>query len=614
MRLSVLFSYLNNLYEPEELYRGTIAEEIIKGPAIPLWEYLDYRVEYFPGGVLTTGILAVPFFLLFGPTYIALKLVGLMFALGTFILWYVFIKRFFGGKSACLCALLFIFCVPFYTKTSLINWGSHPEANFFTVLSILIFCAIFFRSPLPHPAPDIDYFYQNSSKQFFFLGLTAGFALWFVQTYLLTITMVFMFWFAFDRRFFLRRVFLVFSLGFLVGFFPAIYYALFYQRQIFGINGSNMFLDIIFCDLRSLLPKLGGLLVFDLPQSFLFEGFPGLDRRVLSYSYYLVFLAGFIYLLWISRRQLWRLLGGIIYPVTLKEVKVTPSDISPQALILAYPLLFFLVYALSSYSVTPYGWESPEVWLDYIGYRYIIPLIPFIMVITGLFIGRIKNRLAYGLLLCLVLGLGLIGNFSIVSLKDFGRFFSDKGYSYNIIGDKIGLRITNNLKEYIGPFEKIEPGLRRQFYEGLGAGIAWRLKDESIDKVMRIFETEINPEYLPDLYRGWGTLFFPLYPEEYKRALYIGGGIPFEYRPPFYEGFGRNMDFAEDINGAVDFIRNIDRRIDKIYHPAFYVGVGYSIGFEFKTDPDKMNSLINAMDKRYYRVINQGIILGIRER
>src|SRR3989338_10372298 len=75
LRLAVLFSSLDKIYESEELYSGTIAREIIQGPLIPLWEYLDYKVEYFPGGTLVVGILAVPFFLLFGQTYIALKLV-----------------------------------------------------------------------------------------------------------------------------------------------------------------------------------------------------------------------------------------------------------------------------------------------------------------------------------------------------------------------------------------------------------------------------------------------------------------------------------------------------------------------------------------------------------
>ncbi|HAH19368.1 MAG TPA: hypothetical protein DCL49_00510, partial [Candidatus Omnitrophica bacterium] len=114
-RLLVLLTYSNRLYEPEELYRGTIAREIIHGPLIPLWEYLDFKVEYFPGGTLVVGILAVPFFWLFGETYFSLKLVALLFALGTFVLWYLFLDKFFSRRIAVVTALIFIFCVPFYT-------------------------------------------------------------------------------------------------------------------------------------------------------------------------------------------------------------------------------------------------------------------------------------------------------------------------------------------------------------------------------------------------------------------------------------------------------------------------------------------------------------------
>src|SRR3989338_1911295 len=239
LRHLVLFSSLDKIYESEELYRGTIAREIIQGPLIPLWEYLDYKVEYFPGGVLTVGILAVPFFLLFGPTYIALKLVGLSFALGTFILWYLFLDRFFDRKTAIISSLLFIFCMPFYTQTSLITWGSHPEANFFTILSIFIFYRIFFREENNRAINYMPDLYRKNKRYFLIWGVVAGFGLWFVQSYLLTILFLFLFWFAFDKKFFLRRTFYIFVFGFILGFSPEIYYNLIYKREIFSINGVN---------------------------------------------------------------------------------------------------------------------------------------------------------------------------------------------------------------------------------------------------------------------------------------------------------------------------------------------------------------------------------------
>ena len=136
------------------------------------------------------GILAVPFFWLFGETYFSLKLVALLFALGTFVLWYLFLDKFFSRRIAVVTALIFIFCVPFYTMSSLITWGAHPEASFFTILSIFIFYHIFFGGQ------------KEKIRYFLALGLVSGFGVWFVQTYLVTVIFILAGWYAFDKSFF----------------------------------------------------------------------------------------------------------------------------------------------------------------------------------------------------------------------------------------------------------------------------------------------------------------------------------------------------------------------------------------------------------------------------
>ena len=131
----------------------------------------------------------------------------------------------------------------------------------------------------------------------------------------------------------------------------------------------------------------------------------------------------------------------------------------------------------------------------------------------GVFFAGMKSRRLFLGLFFLTLIIGLIGNSSIISWKNFGRFSRDKGYSYNIVGDKIGLRITSDLSRYIEPFEELEDNLKAQFYEGLGSGIAWRLRSESPDTVIDFFNnSRIKKERLPYLYRGWGMLFLPIIP------------------------------------------------------------------------------------------------------
>ncbi len=611
LRLLVLFTYMDKLYDPEELYQGTIAREIIKGPLISLWEYLDYRVEYFPGGALTVGILAAPYFLLFGQTYIALKLVGLSFALGTLILWYLFLDRFFNRKTAIISSLLFIFCMPFYTKTSLTAWGSHPETNLFSILSLYLFYKIFFREDKIQ-TQDVTSFYQNSLKPFFFLGIVSGFGLWFVQTYLLTILFIFFFWFIFDKRLLFRKVFYIFCFGFLLGLSPAVYYALFYKGNIFNVNGYSPFSYIYLGKLEPVIAKLFKFFSYDLPNSFLFKTIFVLNGKILSYLYYFIFLIAFVYLLWLNRKSLLILFRHIIYPITLKEIKIMPYDISRESLILTFPLLFFIIYTLGSYSISPQFWGNPDEWLDYIGYRYIIPIIPFILVIIGIFIEKIRNKkIIFNIFLSSALGLGLIGNLSLISLKKNGNFNKDKGYSYNMLGDKIGTRIVHNLGEYIKPFDKLEPNLKLQFYEGLGAGLAWRLRDKDIGCIIKIFESEIKPEYRPYVYGGWGNLFLTEWSEELEKAFYIANNIPSKYRPFFYEGLGKkHSDSFDDMKRAIDCIG----RIENDYKRYFYKGVGYSIGFWFKADKAEQLKLINIIDKKYHKFVYQGLSLGIKER
>lgn len=591
LRLAVLFSYLDKLYEEEELYRGTVAREIIRGPLIPLWEYLDYQVEYFPGGTLVVGILAAPFFMLFGQTYISLKLVGLLFALGTFIVWFLFLDKFFNRRAAIISSLFFIFCPPFYTKMSLITWGAHPEANLFTVLSLFIFYRIFFHANT-----------GGKSIDFFWLGLCAGFAFWFVQTYLLTFAFMLLCWFALDRGFLLKKTFYIFAGGCLLGFSPGIFYELFYKRGIFGINGSNTFLEFAFCDIGSFLPRVSSFLSNDLPNSFLFSSGAG------NYLYYFLFLSAFSFLSWLNRKSLSIFLGRILYPVSLKEIKLLPGSISKESLFLVYPALFVLIYGLSSYTL------DPEHWRDYIGYRYVIPLIPFILVICAIFLERIyQKRFVFYLFLSFILGLGLFGNLGLIPLENFGRYFQDRGYSYGIIGDKIALRVEKGLKDYIAPFSRLPRRLRGEFYEGLGAGIAWRLRQEEARKIIGFISAQVPAEYWQYCYRGWGTIFAPEYPEDFRKALEAAGEMDLRLRPFFYEGFGRNMIFfdeADSLKKAQGRISAIDAR----FYPSCYFGLGYAIGFKFKGFPGRRESLSAMIDKEYADRFRQGMLQGMAAR
>src|SRR2546427_11065514 len=68
----------------DELYIGTIAQELVTGPTLP---FAEYRANNFSLGTLVIGALVAGFFRLFGPTLFALKLAPLLLSTLELVFW-----------------------------------------------------------------------------------------------------------------------------------------------------------------------------------------------------------------------------------------------------------------------------------------------------------------------------------------------------------------------------------------------------------------------------------------------------------------------------------------------------------------------------------------------
>src|SRR5438270_5468616 len=118
-------------YGGEELYRGTIAQELVTGLHMP---FTEYRADNYSGGSLVMGALASGFFLLFGPTLFALKLAPLLMFTLALVFWYWTIQRYASERVARYFALLFCFSPPLLTAYSTATPCCHGESILFSAL------------------------------------------------------------------------------------------------------------------------------------------------------------------------------------------------------------------------------------------------------------------------------------------------------------------------------------------------------------------------------------------------------------------------------------------------------------------------------------------------
>ncbi len=400
IRLFILFTSISLIVGPEERVRGSIAMSLIKGLKMPLFEY---QCDTYGGGSIIAGILAIPFFLLFGPSIASLKLVGLSFSTATLILWYFFCNKFFNRRLATIMSLLFIFSPIRLTRYSLATGGCHLETVFFNILVILIFFQIFFNG-------------EKHKVNFIILGLISGFSLWFAYIFFITFLTCLLFWFILDRKLFIKKEFFIFIIFFIIGFSPWIYYNL--TRNFIGLDVIKLYFTIpgkmiepfrIINNFKSLIfHKLFYFLAFTISIR---------EKSIISILYYLIFISSFCCLLWWNRKIIKKIFLSFIPFI---GIKLKNEDISIELFFLIYFIISFFIYSIFNYS-----------WVLDDGTRYFVPLFPLIILIITLFLDRIRESrpLVSFLIICFLLLAGFFGNLKLIGFdRSFGIGFNINGY------------------------------------------------------------------------------------------------------------------------------------------------------------------------------------------
>jgi 4-amino-4-deoxy-L-arabinose transferase-like glycosyltransferase len=377
----------------DELYQGTIAQELVTGLSMP---FVEYRGSNYMLGTLVMGALAAGFFYLFGPTLFALKLASLLVFTLALAFWYWTIERASGRQVAGSIAILFCASPPLFTAFSVATLGDHANSILFTALTVFLLFRMLSEEKHSLASPVL-------------LGLTAGFGLWFAYIYGLTLLALLVFWLWHDRERFWRPRVLWFTLGFLAGFSPWILMNLQTNfaglvvhdrnmREVFGLaylwegltNPRRLFPYEFFADIAS-----------DDPHD--------QHRRAVNLLYSLLYLGPI-------------LTAGVLCLKTGRFAPTTPRTTRPT--LVGFALLYLVVFALA------------VLFSDFRKTRYHLPAYPFLFFLVAHSVAYCQNLLpliekkiqAAFLTSVAVLGLGT--HAPLLSLERPGFTLSAKGYAY----------------------------------------------------------------------------------------------------------------------------------------------------------------------------------------
>src|SRR2546425_8137952 len=392
-------SYL--LTQPgDELYVGTVAQELVTGPTVPL---LEYRSDSYMLGTLVMGALAAGFFLLFGPTVVALKLASLLVSTLALVFWYWTIQRAAGERVAAYFALLFCCPPPLLTASSVAAPGGQVESLLFSALTVFLLFRMLSdeRGSLAFPT---------------LLGITAGVGLWFNYIYGLTLLALLAVWLWQDTGMLWRTRFGCFTLGFVVGLSPWI--IIITQTHFAGllIHPANVWEHFGLKHLLDGLSHPRKLAPFEFFADIASDDPRDLPRRVVNLLYSLLYL-GPILTAGVLRLKTWR----------SEPAGVNDSGRGPQPTLVAFGILYLVVFTLA------------VQFSDFKATRYHLPAYPFLFLIVAHTLAYCQDRFPHfqrqiqTVFLASVVVLGLGTHAPLFSLDRPGAALSAKGYSYALL-------------------------------------------------------------------------------------------------------------------------------------------------------------------------------------
>lgn len=539
VRLVILFLGTKEIYGGDEICYGAVAKELIQGPVLPAYCFFPSN---YSGGQYIMPFLMVPFFIVFGPSYLALKLASLLFPFSIFIILYLFLCKFFNLRVAFLTSILLILSPPSYTRMSFLAIGTHMESSLFTIIALYVFYKLFFYE---NQETSNNYYLKAYSILF---GLISGFGCFFSYLFIIVLLTLFILLFAFNKKLFLTKNFVLFVFSFLIGFSPWLYKNIFVThfggidllKKGFLRSSPDMINISQFFHRVTLFPSF-------IMQSMYFKNIGLISEDLLSYTYFFIFCISYLTLAWKNRLVIAHFFQMFF---SFKEYQINFAHSAKEAFFLAYPLIFLFIYAFSNFKLGEF--------------RYLMPVYPFMFIPISLFIDSLwRKKYKYysyfaALIITVLMLIGILGNSSLISCVGFKRMNQYKGFRYYMMIRKPVKKYRFNLEKYINAIDKLDKLEKREVYMALAKEIADRLRGNE-DKWLN-YVNKINPIYKPYFYNALGIQGKELFGQDVDKMIYLINHTEEKYRSFLYKGLMQTVveKFDGDADKCIEFLYSID--------------------------------------------------------
>ncbi len=438
-------------FNEEENRSSALSVDLVKGHLrLPFFCYMDTP---HGGGRVFVSLFTLPFYLIFGNTYLSLKLTALTLSLMSFILIVKLLYKIYGVNILIPLGLLFSLSTPHYIQKSVLLVGNCSAFIFFLTIVIYIFYRIFIEG-------------RRNLLNFVLLGFFSGFGFWVQYGQSSIIVTLILFWYLSDKLFFLRKEFFVFLIFLIVGLLPWICYNLIYDFASFTVDSVASFGARSISILLSNLPDFFGE---SLPRSFHFLDFYMVGAKVFAYVLYGIFIFLTVYLMWCNRKNILKILFSL-----LPHPRFNLRGVNLEVFLLVY---FFITVVMLRMSVFPICGNGEWGLMRNVNEHYIVFLQPIIFILSSISLSKlmdVRHNAKLGKMLShsaiFAIGIILIIGFSrIVSFKNFNRFLTET--VYGPMDYEIGFIYVRNFKIFKRIAQEIDIEARMDYFRG--AGMAW---------------------------------------------------------------------------------------------------------------------------------------------